>query len=362
MIDARWLNTGLGAYTLHIIRGIHEFSPLPLKLLTLPQHCKELQSYPYEIVLSSAGLYSLREQFEVMWAARDCEVLHVPHYNAPISRRKSLLVTIHDLNHILDQTMRKSLKSQLYARPMLRLVANRADQIFTVSEYSKRQIVEHLGADPAKVVVTYSGVPPHIFPEPREESRRRTNQRFGFEGNYLLFVGNLKPNKNLSGLLKGFSILLQRRKLPLHLLVIGNDREWKPVLLREVADLGLDTRVVFAQGATDEEVRAAYSGADLTVLPSFEEGFGLPVVESMACGTPVACSNVASLPEVGGDAAEYFSPAETESMVSAFENVLLSRERWTSLQQLGYQQAAKFGWRECAKRHIPVYQQFLSRN
>ena len=133
-----------------------------------------------------------------------------------------------------------------------------------------------------------------------------------------------------------------------------------PMLRRRAAELGLAGNVVFAGRATDDQIRFAYSGADLTVVPSIEEGLGLPAIESMACGTPVACSNAASFPEVGGDAAEYFSPDSPESIASACENVLANGERWRAMQQAGHIQAAKFHWRECAARHIPVYRRFLS--
>lgn len=360
IIDARWLYTGIGAYTLQLVRGLHESGEIPVTLITLPEHRAALAPFGFEIVLSRARLYSVREQIAISNAARDYEVLHVPHYNAPLLRGKTLLVTIHDLNHLLDENMAGTFKSQLYARPMLQRVAKCADHIFTVSGYSKGRIVEHLGAAPDKISVTGNGVPPHIFPEPREESRQRINQAFGFSGPYLLFVGNLKPHKNLSGLLKAFALLRQRRKLDHRLLIIGEDAHWRPILVRESADLGLRDSVVFAGRATDDQVRAAYCGAELTVLPSFEEGFGLPVIESMACGTPVACSNTASLPEVAGDAAEYLAPSDMESIAAAMESILLNDERWRKLHTLGLQQAAKFGWRECARRHILVYREFLA--
>lgn len=360
IIDARWLHTGIGAYTLQLVRGLHDCGALPVTLITLPEHRAKLAPFGYEIVLSNARLYSLREQVDVSRAARDYEVLHVPHYNAPVRRRKTLLVTIHDLTHLLDETMGRSLKSRVYARPMLQHVARRADHIFTVSQYSKNKIVEHLGADPGKVTVTYNVVPPHIYAEPRDESRASTSLAFGFSGNYLLFVGNLKPHKNVAGLLKAFAILRQRGRIDHKLLIVGDDRHGRSALARDVADLKLTGEVVLAGRVGDDELRRAYSGADLTVLPSFEEGFGLPVIESVACGTPVACSNTASLPEVAGEAAEYFDPADVESMASAMENVLLSEARWRELQTLGFAQAAKFHGHDFAQRHIAIYREFLS--
>ncbi len=147
----------------------------------------------------------------------------------------------------------------------------------------------------------------------------------------------------------------------MRLLIIGDGPHWRAVLRREAAEMGLSGRVIFAGRAADDQVRAAYSGADLTIVPSFQEGLGLPAIESMACGTPVACSNAASLPEAGGDAAEYFSPSDVESIATAIESVVLSSERWAQLQHAGFAQAARFDWRECAARHFPVYRRFLGR-
>ena len=359
IIDARWLFTGIGAYTLNLVRGLHD-SALPVTLITLAEHREKLAPFGYDIVLKDASIYSFREQIEISRAARSYEVLHVPHYNAPVGRRKTLLVTIHDLTHLLDETMGRSLKSRVYARPMLQHVAGRADHIFTVSQYSKNKIVEHLGADACKVTVTHNSVPPHIYPESREESRAHINQAFGFSGNYVLFVGNLKPHKNVSGLLKAFVVLRQHGKIDHKLLIIGDDRDNRSLFRRKAAELDLFHHVVFAGSASDDDLRRAYSGADLTIMPSFEEGFGLPVIESMTCGTPVACSNVASLPEVAGNAAEYFDPADTESMAAAVENVVLSNERWRELQNLGLRRSAQFNGRDFAQKHLSVYRQFLA--
>ena len=357
IIDARWLYTGIGAYTLNLIRGLHECA-LPFTLITLPEHRTNLAPPGCDVVLSKARLYSLREQIEVARAARDYEVLHVPHYNAPVRRRKTLLVTIHDLTHLLDKSMARTMKSRVYARPMLEHVVRRADHIFTVSQYSKNRIIEHLGADPRKLTVVHNAVPPHIYPEPREESHTRTNQALGFQGRYLLFVGNLKPHKNVAGLLKAFSIVRQRRRSDHKLLIIGDDLQGRTALFREVQDLKLSGSVILAGTISDEDVRRAYSGADLTVLPSFEEGFGLPVIESMACGTPVACSNTASLPEIAGAAAEYFDPADIESMAAAIEKVILSNERSRELVALGYARAELFNGRNFAQEHYEIYSQF----
>ncbi len=359
LLDARWLSTGLGTYTMNLIRELSEQSDIQAELLTLPRYRDSLSRYKLPVNVMDVPIYSLREQFQIAWAARSFDVLHVPHYNAALLHKGSLLVTIHDLNHILDCTYRRTIKSWAYARPMLRLVAARADHIFTVSEYSKCKIVEHLNVNSERVDVVYNAIGPHIFPEPHEVALSRVNQDFCFEGPYVLFVGNLKPSKNISGLVKAFAVLKGRSGVPHRLLVIGDDEVGRPELMNLARQLGVDHAVVSVPQVSDEQIRFAYSGAELTVVPSFEEGFGLPVVESMACGTPVACARAASLPEVAGPAAEYFDPYEIESIAGSVQNVLLSSDRSRELRDLGKERAQIFTRGNCTQRHLAVYRKFL---
>ncbi len=353
------LSTGIGTYTLNLISELVKQESFPLQLLTSPQGREVLRQFNREIKVIDAPIYSLSEQLQVPRAVGSSDVLHVPHYNAPLLRRGALLVTIHDLNHILDRTYRRTIKSMLYAQPMLRLVARRANHIFTVSEYSKRRIVEHLGIGEEHISVVYNGIGAHIFPEDRDVARANTNREFGFSGPYILFVGNLKANKNVQGLLKAFAVAQERSKVPHHLLIVGDDAAGRQSTIELIRKLKLADKVVRVPHVGHERIRCVYSGADLTVLPSFEEGFGLPVVESMACGTPVACSRSASLPEIGGDAAEYFDPHDPGSIAAAVEKVLGSSDRWRELQSRGLQRAGRFTREEFAARHVAVYRRFL---
>ena len=359
VLDARMFSTGVGTYIRNLIEELAAHSDIPLHLLTLPRYREALEKYNCGLSVVDVPIYTVKEQFQIAQAAKSFTVLHVPHYNAPLLRKGTLLVTIHDLNHILDQTYRRSLQSLLYAQPMLRLVARRADHIFTVSEYSRRQIMEHLRADPDRITVAYNGIGAHIFPEPRDIARASTNRDFAFDGPYILFVGNLKPSKNVGGLLKAFALLQERSHLPHTLLIIGDDLAGRQPTLDLIRDLRLSGKIVHVPCVSDAQIRNAYSGAELTVLPSFEEGFGLPIVESMACGTPVACSQSASLPEIGGDAVEYFDPNEAESMAASIEKVLLSSDRRKQLQQAGLRRAQAFTRQESGRRHIEIYRRFL---
>ncbi len=360
VIDARCLRTGIGTYTLNLVRGLKSFGDFHLRALTLEAHKDTLHPFCDEVDVVNAPIYSFREQVEIARAAHPCDLLHVPHYNAPLLHRGTMLVSIHDLTHILDDSFRSTWKSRIYAQPMLRMVASNADHIFTVSEYSKRQIVEHLGVRADKVTVVYNGVSPQFFPESREDARQSVGQRYGFDGPYLLYVGNLKPHKNVAGLLRAFARARGQSKIEHKLLVVGNDVAGRPQMMTLAKELGLNGSAVFVPSVAIESLPAIYSGADLTILPSFEEGFGLPIVESMACGTPVACSSAASMPEVGGAAAAYFDPSNVESIADVIEQVLSSRERMQEMRQLGIEQAARFTWESCARKHYEVYRGFLN--
>jgi glycosyltransferase involved in cell wall biosynthesis len=303
----------------------------------------------------NAAMYSLKEQFEVARAARGSKVLHVPHYNAPLFYRGALLVTILDLTHILDDNYKRTVKSKIYARPMFQMVSKKAQHIFTLSEYSKRAIVEHLRVPEEKVTVVYCGVGAHLFPEPLDRARETVQREFGITRPYILFVGNLKPHKNIPGLLRAHALMLEKESYDCDLLIIGEDVASGPSLRDLACRLVITSSVKFVGRVSDEVLRCAYSAAELTVLPSFEEGFGLPVLESMACGTPVACSRAASLTEVGGEAAEYFDPHAIESMAYTVGRVLESPSERARRRQLGFQNAARFTWAGCAERHLGVY-------
>ena len=359
-IDARWLYTGIGTYTLNLVRELSKHSELELHGLTFSQHDAALRPYCNSLRVVNAPIYSVGEQFAVERATRAFPVLHVPHYNAPLIRSGTLLITIHDLTHILDARFRSTLKSRMYARPMLRLAARKAAHIFTVSEYSKRRIVEYLDVPSEKVTVTYNGVGPQFFPVCRETARQTVQRECGVARPYVLYVGNLKPHKNVDGLLQAFALAWHRTAGSFELLIIGDDAISGPALKGLAAKLGIAAATKFAGRVSDEVLRCAYSAAELTVLPSFEEGFGLPILESMACGTPVACSRVASLPEVAGDAAEYFDPHDIESMATTIERLLQSDTDRSRLRELGFANAQRFTWSSCADRHLEIYRRYCS--
>jgi glycosyltransferase involved in cell wall biosynthesis len=174
-----------------------------------------------------------------------------------------------------------------------------------------------------------------------------------------LFVGNLKPHKNLDSLLRAFSQLVVDRSFNYRLVVVGDDRKYRSSVMTRIRQLHLQTRVEVISGLGQGQLIDFYRAAEALVLPSFEEGFGLPVLEAMACDTPVICSHAASLPEVGGDAVQYFDPYSPEDMAQRIGEVLGSDEKRTRLSSLGRARSKLFTWDKTFENHLRIYRNYL---
>jgi glycosyltransferase involved in cell wall biosynthesis len=354
-IDARAYRSGIGVYTANLMRELHHTFQWPVHALTTRERLPFIAPLCDRTSVVDAAIYSLQEQISVIRRVRQEDVLHVPHYNFPIFYRGTLLITIHDLTHLIDPHYRKSWKSRIYAAPMLANSARRAEHIFTVSEYSKGRIVEYLKVNPDKVSVVHNGVGQHFSPGDREEAQHFLEKRFGLCSPFILYVGNLKPHKNLEALLRAFHELRSRRSSPLELAMVGSDQSGIDALHHLASRLGISPH--FISTASTAEVAQLYRAAEVLVLPSFEEGFGLPVIEAMASGTPVVCSSAASLPEIAGEAALYFDPRDYHELTDALDRLLQSPSLQLTLRAKGFNRASQFSWKETANRHVAVYRQ-----
>ena len=362
-IDARWLVGGIGTYTKELLAGICQ-SPdgFEIQAITRQRDAKLVAQWCPRVKVVNMSIYTLGEQLAIPWAAKGCDLLHIPHYNAPLLHRGPLLVSILDLIHITDPVYSRSFRSRVYAKPMLNLVARKADHIVTISEYSKVQIVQRLGVQAEKVTAIYCGVNEKFRCVDRKEATAAVSQALRIQESYVLFVGSLKPHKNISTLLRAFALLRKRNDIRHRLLIIGDDAHWKPLLLKECSRLGIHDITTFVPYVSQELLPKVYAAADLLVMPSTIEGFGLPVLEAMASGTPVVCSRAASLQEVAGDAALYFEPASAEELAERMENLLNSRELQESLRANGMERAKQFTWEKSTRKHVELYQRLLGLN
>jgi len=321
-----------------VIRLIEEFATRDVELI-LFGHSSIASHFP-DLPVVDGGCLHESQPFGVIWErtvlpflARtyDVDVLFCPNGNAPLHRTSyPVVMQIHDVNALKGYSSRIH---QTYRRLAVPRGARVADAVLTVSEFSKREIVSHIGIDPAKIHVAYNGIDEE-FHAPGDGTR------FEIPDSCILYVGAMNPRKNVGGLVRAFHQLKQSTDIPHKLVLVGPENE----LIFQEVDIDDTTDVLTPGYLTQDELKYAYTHADLFAYPSLYEGFGLPPLEAMACGTPVVAGDAASLPEVLGDAAEFVDPHDVDAIADGMARVLDDEERAAELVRRGHQKAAEYTW------------------
>ncbi|MGC2400217.1 MAG: glycosyltransferase family 1 protein [Acidobacteriaceae bacterium] len=359
-IDARWLKTGIGRYTQSLLPGLRGHLPgIRISCIAQSRDASMVSEFVDHVTVCDAGIYGIREQLELPRLSRKAAALYMPHYNIPLLWRGGLLVTIHDLNHLLDKGYRNTWRSRLYARPLLRKAVEKADVIVTPSGYTMLRLQQEFRVDPSRIRVIPCCVAPCFTRTEKPAARARIARNQAISRPYILFVGSCAPNKNLHLLLTAVATLCERRADTPLLVVVGSRGKWEPKTQLRLQAMEQRKQVVRVDQPADSLLADLYSAALMTVMPSFEEGFGLPVIESMACGTPVLCSRAASLPEVAGDAALYFSPYSSEELTAAIEKLIDSSSTQARLIRAGVVRAADFSQKDFCRRQASAIRAVL---
>ena len=268
------------------------------------------------------------------------DLLHVPHYNVPVFYRGKLAVTVHDLTHLVLPQFLPNKAAYLYAKFLIGYAVRKAEVVFTVSENSKRDILRFYNIPEDKIAVVYNAVDSRFVHRDREDvSYLFDKYNIPRDKKVIMYVGNLKPHKNLPRLLEAYSKMNGREDTCLVLVGKAFDSE---DLTPQIKVLGIEDSVIKTGIIVDNELVNFYNLADLFVFPSLYEGFGIPPLEAMACGTPVVCSNNSSLPEVVGDAAYMFDPYDEKQIRDAMEKVLGDDSLAQSLVERGYKRVKLF--------------------
>jgi glycosyltransferase involved in cell wall biosynthesis len=245
--------------------------------------------------------------------------------------------------------------NRVYLRWMARFSARRADQIITISESTRQDVIRWLGARPNKVRAIHCGVEPRFKPM-RDEARLTTFRTArGLPENFILYLGTIEPRKNLIRLIDAYADL-RRRGVTQWPLILAGGRGWHDTpILEHAAQADLGEALQFAGFVPDEEQPLWYNAATLFVYPSEYEGFGLPPLEALACGTPVVASNSSSLPEVVGDAAVLVDPTRSSAIADGIQRVLEDKPLRERLAEAGPEQSKAFTWRRMAEETLAVY-------
>jgi glycosyltransferase involved in cell wall biosynthesis len=265
------------------------------------------------------------------------------------------VVTIHDCIHLMFPQYLPNRFAYGYARATLWAAARRAERILTVSETSKADILRYCDVPAERVIVVYNAIDDRFAAPPDMDAVARVRERYQLNGPFALYVGNIKPHKNLERLIDAFDLVRRGGYERLELLIIGDQISKYPRLRRAVDKHKLHKHVRFLGFVADDTLAALYRLATVFVFPSLYEGFGLPPLEAMASGTPVVTSNRSSLPEVVGDAAVLVDPYSAASIAEGIQRVLSDADLRRTLSERGLARAREFSWESSIRRVHEVY-------
>jgi glycosyltransferase involved in cell wall biosynthesis len=350
---------GIGNYTYHLVR----------QLVRVDQ---EHEYYLYNTVTREQELGGLKlganahvicfPRILSSWRARKdrIDVYHGVSYQLWAQGRAGSVVTVHDLALAKFPEFSKRLLGEQWSGYKTLRTLRRATRVIAVSQNTANDISNFYQIPSEKIRVIYNGVGEEFFSPSPTDSLKSVRARYRIpSGDYILYVGGSDPRKNLERLLEAFSILLKKIKPPKLVLTGGVGRRAKEIY-QKISELGLEHHVVLTGHLPTQELRLLYSGARLFAYPSLYEGFGIPVLEAMACGVPVMTSNTSSLPEVAGDAACLIDPYDVQAMAAAMEKILKDNDLAASLQAKGLERVKAFSWERAARQTLEVYKECLT--
>jgi glycosyltransferase involved in cell wall biosynthesis len=276
-------------------------------------------------------------------------------YTGPLTCPVPIVATIHDISFLKHPQYFTQFRAQQLKFTVKR-TALRATRILTPSDFSAQEIVSTYGIPPERVTVVPNGVAPAFRPIDREAAAHWLRDHYSLHGPFILTVGDIQPRKNHVGLIRAFERVMKARpQLPHRLILVGKETWYSPEVRRLAAESEFRDRIDFIGWVPDEDLRYFYSGCDLMVFPSFYEGFGLPIIEAMACARAVACSNRSAMPEVADGAAILFDPSSVDEIARAIQDVLIHSELRLRMERLGMQRASRFTWSSSAQKTLDVY-------
>jgi len=348
--------TGTENYSQNLILALSKIDSKNSYRLYFRRSDKDFCDLPKNFEKKFIGLPRLWTQvglaFEVLKNPPD--LLFIPAHTLPIIRRPSLktVVTVHDLGAEFLPGYH-TFGGREYLLLSTRYAVKNATALIAVSQATKHDLIEKLGADHAKIFVVYEGVDHHFFKPQEPNEIEGVKAKYKISGDYFLFVGTIQPRKNLVRLIEAFAKLGERKNLNF---VLAGKKGWlADEIYQAPKKFKVEEKVRFLDYVVLEDLPALYSGCLAFVLPSLVEGFGLPVLEAMACGAPVILSTASSLTEVGGSAALYMAPDNTKELVNHLTKVLDPNLR-EKLSVKSIDQAQKFSWEKCAEETLEVFE------
>jgi len=276
-------------------------------------------------------------------------------YTAPLFCPSPVVVSIHDVSYLEHPEFFPAAR-RVQLKLTVEHTVRRAAKILTLSEFSRQGIARSYALDPEKIAVVPAACSEIFKPVSRPKAKAFVEGRFQITQPFILCVGDLQPRKNPLGLIRAFeSLVANCPELPHHLVMVGKDTWYAPKVHQAAENSPFGNRIHFTGYVNDAELLQLYNACEIFVFPSFYEGFGIPILEAMACGRAVACANTSAMPEVAGKAAVLFDPHSIEEMMVSMRDLLRNAELRARKERLGQQNASRFSWRGTAKQTLDVY-------
>ena len=343
--------SGIGVYTKELVENLRQISKE--KIYTFHKETMVNRQGSCAMAVNKLSMLAAEQISLPLWLKKESiDLIHqTKNYTVPLCFAGKKVVTIHDvIPHVFAEQYLPSMAARRYYRFLMEMTIKNCDRIITVSDFSKKEITKYLGVAPEKIEVIHLAVCDRFKQMKQEEATKRLLTKHGIDRPFVLSAGGNEYRKNNERLIAMF----KQNFAQTHMLVVLGEK-WR----RESFDNETKGNVVFVGSLPEQDLILLYNRAELFVFPSLYEGFGLPILEAMACGTPVATSNRSSLPEVAGGAAMLFDPYDTDDIKKIMQRVLGSKALQTELIGRGLQRRQDFSWRKTAEETAAVYEKTL---
>jgi glycosyltransferase involved in cell wall biosynthesis len=359
--------SGVAAYIRELIRHLQQEDPvshydimMPLRetdliKLTAPNFQKSL--YSDWVANPIVNIAWHNTMLPIIGKIKKFDLLHIPSYRRiPLVKKCPLVATVHDVA-TLSMDAKYDAARMFYNRRIVPSQIHNADHIITVSHYSKKDIVERVGVAPEKITVLYSGINHQIFkPAEKTAARAQLAEKYKLDQPFIIYVSRLEhPAKNHVRLIEAFEQFKSETDSPHKLILPGADWNGADAIRARAAASPVHGDILFPGFLPLEDLPLFYSACDLMAFPSLFEGFGFPIIEALACGAPVMCSNTSSMREIAGNVVPKFNPHSTEEITQCLKKTLL--EGWSEEKRLhGLAYATEFDWSRTARQTLDIYE------
>lgn len=356
LFDARMIqHSGIGTYITNILNSLYKLPKIKLRVLgSADKILQNVPAFKGQITYFDTPIYSMGEQIKYPRPASD-EILHVPHYNAPLRYLKQSIVTVHDLIHLKSSQFRLP-HYRLYCHTLLRFIAKNALHILTISEATRQDFLSYFPSAENKITVIYNGFAPEDFQLAKNLHRKNNFQKYhNLPSEYLLHVGIDKKHKNVDFLVRAFASEWHSGRLTMPLVLAGCGGKLPAYVEKHVTKLKVEKYIHVMPHLSKPGLGLLYTGAKVFLYPSLWEGFGFPILESLACGTPTLSSNASVLPETGGDAVIYFNPYNEGELRLQLYTLLSKPDLYRKFVTYGKQYAKRYSWKQHIQSLMSVY-------